>query len=55
MNKDCGYTSIPMTFNRRAVIASASVTKEKNAIHCVTEVDISIPRRLIQEHFQKTG
>jgi pyruvate/2-oxoglutarate dehydrogenase complex dihydrolipoamide acyltransferase (E2) component len=54
MNKDSGYTSIPMTFNRRAVIASATVTKEKNAIHCVTEVDISIPRRLIQEHFQNT-
>jgi pyruvate/2-oxoglutarate dehydrogenase complex dihydrolipoamide acyltransferase (E2) component len=55
MNKDSGYTSIPMTFNRRAVIASASVTKEKNTIHCLTEVDISIPRRLIQEHFQNTG
>ena len=55
MNKNSGYTSIPMTFNRRAVIASASVTKEKNAIHCVTEVDISTPRRLIQEHFQNTG
>jgi pyruvate/2-oxoglutarate dehydrogenase complex dihydrolipoamide acyltransferase (E2) component len=55
MNKDFGYTSIPMTFNRRAVIASATVTKEKNAIHCVTEVDISIPRELIQQHFQNTG
>jgi pyruvate/2-oxoglutarate dehydrogenase complex dihydrolipoamide acyltransferase (E2) component len=55
MQKDSGYTSIPMTFNRRAVIASASVTKEKNAIHCITEVDVSVPRSLIQEHFNKTG
>jgi pyruvate/2-oxoglutarate dehydrogenase complex dihydrolipoamide acyltransferase (E2) component len=55
MNKKIGYTSVPMTFNRMAVIASATVTKEKNAIHCVTEVDISIPRRKIQEHYQNTG
>jgi pyruvate/2-oxoglutarate dehydrogenase complex dihydrolipoamide acyltransferase (E2) component len=55
MSKDCGYTSIPMTFNRRAVIASATVTKEKNAIHCITEVDISVPRHLIREHFKNTG
>lgn len=50
-----GYRSIPMTFNRRAVIASATVTKEKNAIHCISEIDISIPRRLIRECFEKTG
>jgi pyruvate/2-oxoglutarate dehydrogenase complex dihydrolipoamide acyltransferase (E2) component len=55
MSKDRGYTSIPMTFNRRAVIASATVTKEKNAIHCLTEIDVSEPRRLIQEHLNKTG
>ena len=41
--------------NRRAVIASASVTKEKNTIHGFTEVDISEPRRLMKEHFEKTG
>lgn len=53
MNK--GYKSIPLTFNRRAVIASASVTKEKNTIHSITEIDITEPRRLIKEHFEKTG
>jgi pyruvate/2-oxoglutarate dehydrogenase complex dihydrolipoamide acyltransferase (E2) component len=52
MNK---YESIPLSLNRFAVIASASVTKEKNAIHAFTEIDISEPRRLIREHFDKTG
>jgi len=55
MNKKSGYKSIPLSFNRRAVIASATVTKEKNAIHCITEVEISEPRRRILEHFNKTG
>lgn len=50
-----GYTSLPLSFNRRAVIASATVTKDKNAIHCFTEVDISEPRDLIKKHFEKTG
>jgi len=49
------YKSIHLSFNRRAVVASASVTKEKNAIHSFTEVDITEPRRLIKEHFEKTG
>jgi pyruvate/2-oxoglutarate dehydrogenase complex dihydrolipoamide acyltransferase (E2) component len=55
MNENLGYKSIPMSFNRLAVIASATVTKEKNAIHCITEVDISEPRRLTLNHFNKTG
>lgn len=55
MKRDRGYTVIPVTFNRRAVIASASVTKQKNTIHCITEVDITKARRLIQEHFEMSG
>lgn len=50
-----GYKSMPLSFNRRAVIASATVTKDKNAIHCFTEVDITEPRDLIKKHFEKTG
>jgi pyruvate/2-oxoglutarate dehydrogenase complex dihydrolipoamide acyltransferase (E2) component len=50
-----GYKSLPLSIYRHAVIASASVTKEKNAIHSISEVDISEPRRLIKEHFEKTG
>jgi pyruvate/2-oxoglutarate dehydrogenase complex dihydrolipoamide acyltransferase (E2) component len=55
MNNKSGYTSTPLSFNRRAVIASATVTKEKNAIHGITEVDISEPRRFIKKYFEKTG
>jgi len=55
MNQKAGYKSIPLTFNRKAVIASATVTKEKNTFHCITEVDISIPRRLINDYFQQKG
>lgn len=55
MDQKAGYKSIPLTFNRKAVRASASVTKEKNTFHCITEVDISIPRKLINDYFQKTG
>jgi len=55
MDQKAGYKSIPLTFNRKAVRASATVTKEKNTFHCITEVDISIPRGLINEYFQQTG
>jgi pyruvate/2-oxoglutarate dehydrogenase complex dihydrolipoamide acyltransferase (E2) component len=50
-----GYTSVPLSMNRKAVIASASVTRKKNAIHSLAEVDISEPRRLMKEHFENTG
>jgi pyruvate/2-oxoglutarate dehydrogenase complex dihydrolipoamide acyltransferase (E2) component len=50
-----GYKKIPLSSYRQAVIASASVTKEKNAIHSFTEVDITKPRHLIKEHFERTG
>jgi pyruvate/2-oxoglutarate dehydrogenase complex dihydrolipoamide acyltransferase (E2) component len=50
-----GYKRIPLSFNRRAVIASATVTKDKNAIHCFSEVDITTPRDLIKKHFEQTG
>lgn len=50
-----GYKKIPLSFGRRMVAASASVTKDKNAIHCISEVDITKPRDLIKKHFEKTG
>lgn len=55
MIKKDAFTIYPLSFNRRAVIASASVTREKNAIHSFSEVDITIPRQLIAEHFENTG
>ncbi|MDF1574339.1 MAG: 2-oxo acid dehydrogenase subunit E2 [Bacteroidales bacterium] len=55
MIKDKGYKSLPLTCNRRAVIASATVTKEKNTIHSFSEVDITEPRKKITRQFEKTG
>lgn len=50
MSKNRGYKSLPLTINRRAVIASATVTKEKNTIHSFSEVDITEPRRKMKSH-----
>lgn len=46
---------MPLSIGRQMVAVSASVTKEKNTIHCMTEVDITVPRLLIKEYFEKTG
>ena len=35
--------------------ASASVCKEQNTIHIITEVDVSKPRQLIREQAERTG
>ena len=50
-----GYTSEPLSFNRKMVSASASVTARKNTIHSMAEVDITEPRRKLKAHFDKTG
>ncbi len=54
MNHKKGYKSIPLSINRRAVIASASVTRDKNVIHSFADIDITEPRRLINENLEKT-
>ena len=55
MGKKTTFQISPLSFNRRAVIASASVTKEKNTIHSFTEVDIAKPKKLLDNHFAATG
>lgn len=50
-----GFVIEPLSVHRKMLIASASVTREKNAFHSFTEVDVTIPRRLIKNHFEKTG
>ena len=50
-----GFRKVKLSFLRQAVIASASITKQKNAIHNVTEIDISIPRKLIEEYKNKNN
>ena len=50
-----GYSIKPLSFNRRLVAASASVTAAKNTFHSLAQVDISEPRRLLNLHFKKSG
>jgi len=45
-----GFRKERLSFLRKAVIASATITKQKNIIHNVTEIDISIPRKLLREY-----
>ena len=49
-----GYTTIPLGTTRRMVIASVNSNK-KNAIHCMTQIDITVPRKRIREYFEQTG
>lgn len=55
MKQKQNYKRVPLSNNRQAVIASASVTRQKNTIHAVTEIDITEPRRLLKKYFEKTG
>ncbi len=55
MESKKAYKSLPLSFNRKTVIASASVTKEKNTIHAFTEINITEPHRFIKKHFENTG
>ncbi len=55
MKKHRSFESRPLTFNRQMLRASVSVTREKNTIHGITEVDITEPRKLIREYFELTG
>ena len=50
-----GYRIEAFGFNRQMVAAAAAVNAEKHTIHLITEADITVPRRLIAEHRQRTG
>lgn len=50
-----GFKAVPLSLNRKMVSASASVTRKKNAIHGITEVDVTIPRGMIKRHFESMG
>lgn len=54
MKKAKGYRIEPFGFNRQMVTASAAVSKEKDTIHLVTDVDITKPRQLINTYLEKT-
>jgi pyruvate/2-oxoglutarate dehydrogenase complex dihydrolipoamide acyltransferase (E2) component len=50
-----GFTSERISFNRKMVAASAAVTARKSTIHSLAEADITVPRRMLREHFERTG
>jgi pyruvate/2-oxoglutarate dehydrogenase complex dihydrolipoamide acyltransferase (E2) component len=55
VNEKKGFRIVPFGFNRQMVTASAAVSKEKDTIHLITEVDITRPRQLISEHLELTN
>ncbi len=50
-----GVSTKSLSFNRRMVIASATITNKKNAFHSYTEVDVSEARQIIKTYYEKTG
>jgi pyruvate/2-oxoglutarate dehydrogenase complex dihydrolipoamide acyltransferase (E2) component len=50
-----GFTSERISFNRKMVAASAAVTARKSTIHSLAEADITVSRRMLREHFERTG
>ena len=48
------YSLEKVSFLRKAVISSASVTRQRNTIHAITEVDVTIPRNLIKKYQSMT-
>jgi pyruvate/2-oxoglutarate dehydrogenase complex dihydrolipoamide acyltransferase (E2) component len=55
MSKRSGYRSVPVSFNRRMVAISASMARQRNTIHSITDVDISVPRAIMREYRERTG
>jgi pyruvate/2-oxoglutarate dehydrogenase complex dihydrolipoamide acyltransferase (E2) component len=55
MERHRGYRVVPFTVNRRMSAASAAVSRRRNTIHTITEVDVTEPRRLIREHAERSG
>ena len=53
--KKLGYKTIPLSMNRQMMAATLDIARQQNNIQGIIEVDISEPRRIIQEHRQKTG
>ena len=50
-----GFSSERISFNRKMVAASAAVTAGKSTIHSLCEADITLPRRMMREHHERTG
>jgi len=54
MKSNTGYQIKPLTIHRRLAADAATVAKEQNAFHCLIEIDITEPRRIIKRYKEKT-
>lgn len=50
-----GHRIVPFSGNRQMVAASSAVSRAHDTIHCITEVDVTEPRRLLREYKARTG
>ncbi|MBD3165610.1 dehydrogenase [bacterium] len=50
-----GYRTEPFGKNRRIVAASVRVSRQRNTIHLVTEVEVGTPRAMIAKRREETG
>jgi len=53
--KKTGYSIKKLSFNRRLVGAAASVSREFNTIHTITEADITHVRAVMSQYRNRTG
>jgi pyruvate/2-oxoglutarate dehydrogenase complex dihydrolipoamide acyltransferase (E2) component len=53
--KGDGYHTEPFGSARRMVAAAATVNRETNIIHLVTEADITQARLVVADHWERTG
>ena len=40
---------------QRKMLIAAMKGNNRDAIHCMTEIDVSVPRKRIKTHFEKSG
>jgi len=55
MSNNSGYQALPFSMNRRLVAAVASNGRRQNNIQALTEVDITVPLQLIEQHREQNG
>ncbi|MBN1697270.1 MAG: 2-oxo acid dehydrogenase subunit E2 [Spirochaetales bacterium] len=55
MKEKLSYRIDKLSFLRKMVRASAAVTKQKNAIHFFTEIDVSLPLGILEKYKQEKG
>ncbi|MCP4181532.1 MAG: 2-oxo acid dehydrogenase subunit E2 [bacterium] len=54
MKRSKGYNAVPLSFTRKMIIASVNSNK-KNAIHCLTKIDVSKSLLMRKKHFDDKG